>query len=206
MHDELEADGCASYDVEQELEQRLQLATPQHTTRGVLFKATLRAVQELGGTEEMVRHCLEACGEKDFLDFYNYPTSALLRMLAAAGRVLSARYGSIEEALRQIGRKAGESYMASAMGRSAQLMTGTDPKQWVGTLHALYKIVVPYGRLSVHWKGTKRSIIAIQCTFTPLPYHEGGALAIAGRLGVENVRARARPTGPLSIELDLSWE
>ncbi|QRN95658.1 DUF2378 family protein [Archangium violaceum] len=206
MHDERKADSGASSDVERDLEQRLRLVTPRHTTRGILFKATLKAVRELGGTEDVVRQCLEATGEKEFLDFFNYPTSALLRLLTAAGRGLSSRYGSVEESLRQLGWKSGESYMASVVGRSAQLMNGTDPKQWVGTLQTLYKVVMPYGEPTVHWRGPKRSILAIQCTFTPLPYHEGGALAIAGRLGVENVRARARPTGELSIDLDLSWD
>ncbi|WP_257452662.1 DUF2378 family protein [Archangium lipolyticum] len=206
MHDEWEADSGASYDVERDLEQRLRLATPQHTTRGILFKATLKAVRDLGGTEDVVRQCVEASGEKELLDFFSYPTSALLRLLAAAGRGLSSRYGSVEESLRQIGRMSGESYMDSAVGRSAQLMTATDPKHWVGALQTIYKVVMPYGEPTVHWRGPRRSILAIQCAFTPLPYHEGGALAIAGRLGLKNVRARARPTGELSIELDLSWE
>lgn len=196
----------ASYDVERDLEQRLRLATPQHMTRGILFKATLKAVRELGGAEELVQHCLEVSGEKDFLDFFHYPTSALLRLLIEAGRGLSAKYGSVGESLRHIGWQSGETYMASLVGRSAQLMTGTDLKQWVGTLQAIYKVVMPYAEPVVQWKGLRQSILLLPCAFTPPPYHEGAARAIAGRLGVENVRVHARPTGPLSIELDLSWE
>ncbi len=206
MNDEREATSGASYDVEQDLERRLRLATPQHTTRGILLKATLKAVRELGGTEELVQHCLEVSEEREFLDFFHYPTSTLVRVLTAAARGLSTTYGSVEESLRHIGRLSGESYMASAVGRSAQLMTGTDPKQWVSALQALYKVVMPYVEPVAQWKGPRRRIITLPCTFTPPVYHEGGALAISRRLGVENVRAHARPTGPLSIELDLSWE
>jgi uncharacterized protein (TIGR02265 family) len=169
--------------------------------------ATLKTVRELGADEAMVRSCQEACGETEFVEFFNYPTSALLRLLAAAARVLSVRYGSFEEALRQLGWKSGERYMASTVGRSAQqLMCGADPMQWVRTLQALYKVLMVYSEPSVVWMGPKRGILAVERTFTPLPYHEGGALAIAARLGVQNVRARARATEGLSIELDLSWE
>jgi uncharacterized protein (TIGR02265 family) len=105
MSDEPEGGNPSPYDVELDLEQRLRLATPEHTTRGVLFTATLNMVRELGGDEALVRYCQEASGAKEFLDFFNYPTSSLLRLLAAAARGLSGRYGSIEEALRQLGWK-----------------------------------------------------------------------------------------------------
>src|SRR5688500_16721531 len=206
MSDETEAGSGPAYDAEQDLEQRLRLATPEFTTRGFLFTATVKAVRELGGDEEMVQSCLEACGEKEFVEFFNYPTSTLLQLLLAAARVLSPRYGSAEEALRQIGRKAGESYMASAVGRSAQLMAGADPKQLVTTLQALYKVVMSYSEPSVVWTGQKSGILVVQRTFTPLPYHEGGALAIAERLGLKNVKVRARNTGELALEMDVSWE
>jgi uncharacterized protein (TIGR02265 family) len=184
----------------------LSLATQEHTTRGILFMATLRSLRELGADEATVRSCLEESGETEFIEFFNYPTSALLRLLRVAALVLSPRYGGMEEALRQLGWKSGESYMASTVGRSAQqLMGGADPMQWVRTLEALYKVLMVYAEPLVIWMGPKRSILAVDRTFTPLPYHEGGALAVAARLGVQNVKVRARATEGLSIELDLSW-
>ena len=206
MSDETEAGSGPVYDAERDLEQRLSLATPEYTTRGFLFTATLGTVRELGGDEAMVQLCLDACGEKNFVEFFNYPTSTLLRLLITAARVLSPRYGSFEEALRRIGWKAGESYMASPVGRSAQLLAGMDPKQLVTTLQALYKVVMSYAEPSVVWTGQKSGILVVQRTFTPLPYHEAGALAIAERLGLKNVKVRARNTGALSMEMDVSWD
>jgi uncharacterized protein (TIGR02265 family) len=207
MSDDTQVGSGSVYDAEQDLSHRLSLATPEHTTRGILFMATLRSLRELGADEAAVRGCLEECGEKEFVEFFNYPTSALLRLLGAAARVLTPKYGSFEESLRQIGWLSGDIYMASTVGRSAQqLMGGADPMQWVRALQALYKVVMVYAEPSVIWMGPRRGILAVQRTFTPLPYHEGGALAIAKRLGVQNVRVRARNTGPLSIELDFSWE
>jgi uncharacterized protein (TIGR02265 family) len=206
MSNELGGGNAPPYEVEQDLEQRLRLATPEHTTRGLLFTATLNMVRELGGDEALVRQCQEASGEKEFLDFFHYPTSSLLRLLAAAARGLSGRYGGIEEALRQLGRKSAERYMGSVVGMSAHVMTAMDPSHWVTALQQIYKFLMPYAEPKVLLQERKRGILAIKSTFTPLPYHEGGVLAVAERLGLKNVKVRARGTGALSIELDLSRE
>lgn len=208
MSDETEAGKHPSYDAERDLEQRLLLATPEHTTRGFLFTATLEMVRELGADEAMMRYCQEESGEKEFVDFFNYPTSSLVRLLRAAARVLSPRYGSIDEALRQIGRKSAERYMESVVGRSAQqLMVGAeDPMLLVRTFQTLYKVLLPYAEPAVVWMGPKKGILTIQRTFTPPAFHEGGAVVMAARLGVKNVRACARITGPLSLELEISWD
>ena len=44
-------DNDTAHDAQRDLQQRLLLATPQHTTRGFLFSALLRVVRELGGDE-----------------------------------------------------------------------------------------------------------------------------------------------------------
>jgi uncharacterized protein (TIGR02265 family) len=205
MSDEKDAGRGPSYDAEQDLERRLRLATPEFTTRGILFLATLTTVQELGG-EEMGRLCLEASGETEFVEFFSYPTRALLQMLATAAWLLRARYGSYEEVLWHIGKRAAELYMTSVVGRSAQLVSATDPMRLVRTLEELYKVSMTYSAPTVVWKGPRRGILSVQRTFTPLPYHEGGAVTIGAILGLKNVEAHARATGPLSLELELSWK
>jgi uncharacterized protein (TIGR02265 family) len=206
MSHDTDSDGGFPYDAEQDVEQRLRLVSPQITTRGFLLAAVLKAVRELGGDEQVVRSCLEASGEKEFVELFNYPTSALLRMLAAAARGLSTRYGGFEEALRQLGRKGGESNMASSMGRSAQLMTARDPKRLLGTMQTLYNIAMSYSEPLVVWKGPTQGVLVVQQTYTPVPYHEGGAQEIARRLGLEQVKVRGRATGALSLELHFSWD
>lgn len=205
MSDETGEGRGPPYDAEQDMENRLRLATPEYTTRGILFLATLTTVRELGG-EEMARRCLEASGEAEFVEFFNYPTRALLEMLATAARQLSARYGSYEEVLRRLGRRSAELYMASVVGRSAQLVSAADPMRLVRTLEELYKVSMAYSAPAVVWKGPQRGVLIVQRTFTPLPFHEGGAVTIGASLGLKNVEARARATGPLSLELEISWE
>lgn len=205
MSDETDAGRGPSYDAEQDLESRLSLATPEFSTRGILFISTLTTVRELGG-EEMARRCLEASGETQFVEFFSYPTRELLEMLGSAARLLSNQYGSYEAVLWQIGKRTAELYMTSVVGRSAQLVSAADPMRLVRTLEELYKVSMTYSAPTVVWKGPKRGVLSVQRTFTPLPYHEGGAVTIGTILGLKNVEARARATGPLSLELELSWE
>lgn len=194
----------APYDAEQDLQERLRLATPQHTTRGFLFTSILRVVRELGESEAVVQRCLAATGEKSFVEFFNYPTRTLLVLLGAAARALSGRFGSYEEALRQMGFKAGSSYMETPVGKTALQQAG-GPQQFMIALQTLYWVLTTYGKPAVTWTGQNSGVLAVQVTFMPLAYHEGGAQAIARRLGIKHLKVRARSTGDLSIELEVSW-
>jgi uncharacterized protein (TIGR02265 family) len=194
-----------TYDAEQDLQHRLSLATPEHTTRGFLFTSTLRVVRDLGESEAVVKRCMAASGEKSFAEFFNYPTRSLLLLLAAAAHALSGRYGSFGEALRQIGFRAGESYMETPVGRTAMQQAGAAPQQIMGTLQTLYWVLTSYGKPEVTWTGPKSGVLAIQRTLMPLAYHEGAAVSMATKLGMRGVKVRARKTGELSIELEFSW-
>lgn len=192
-------------DAEQDLQHRLSLATPQHTTRGFLFSSLLRVVRELGGDEAVVQRCLAASGEKSFVEFFNYPTRSLLLLLATAARGLSGKFGSYEEVLRQIGLRAGSSYMETPVGRTALQQAGSSPQQFMIALQTLYWVLTTYGKPALTWPATNRGVLTIEVTFMPLAYHVGGAQAIAKKLGVKNVEVRARKTGDLSIALEVSW-
>ncbi|HSP79988.1 MAG TPA: DUF2378 family protein [Myxococcaceae bacterium] len=205
MSHESSARSIPPEDAEQDLQQRLNLATPQHTTRGFLFVATLRVVRELGQNEALVQSCLAASGEKSFAEFFNYPTSSLLRLLATAARALSARYGSFEESLRQIGFKAGEAYMETQIGQTARQHAGGDPQHFMTALQTLYWFLTQYGQPTVARTGPTSGVLVIQRTFMPPAYHEGGVWAIAKKLEMKLEDVRARKTGELSIELEFSW-
>ena len=128
------------------------------------------------------------------------------RFLELRPRVVALRQAhKYEEALRQIGFKAGQSYMETAVGRTALQQAGGGPQQFMIALQTLYWVVTTYGKPAVSWTGPNSGVITIQRTFLPLAYHEGGAWAIAQRLGIKLVSVRARKTGDLSIDLEVSW-
>lgn len=190
---------------EQDLQQRLMLATPEHTTRGFLFSSTLRVVQELGEDEAVVRRCMAASGEASFVEFFHYPTRSLLLLLSTAAEALSGQYGGFEEALRQIGFRAGESYMDTPVGRAATQHAGPPHQRLMVALQTLYWALTNYSNPSVSAVSPHRGTISIQATFMPPAYHEGGARAIASRMGVKFTNIRARKTGALSLDLDVLW-
>ncbi len=190
---------------EQDLQHRLSLAGPQHTTRGFLFTSLLRVVRDLGGDEAVVKRCLAASGEKSFVEFFNYPTRSLLLLLGAAAGALGSKLGGYEEVLRQIGFKAGASYMETPVGRTALQQAGSSPQQFMIALQTLYWVLTSYGKPALTWPGPNRSVLTIEVTFMPLAYHVGGAQAIAKKLGVKNVNVSARKTGDLSIALEVTW-
>ncbi|HZH16022.1 MAG TPA: TIGR02265 family protein [Archangium sp.] len=190
---------------EQDLQQRLSLAAPQHTTRGFLFTSLLRVVRDLGGDETVVKRCLAASGEKAFVEFFNYPTRSLLLLLGAAAGALSGKLGGYEEVLRQIGFKAGSSYMETPVGRTALQQAGGTPQQFMIALQTLYWVLTTYGKPALTWPGPNQGVLTVEVTFMPLAYHVGGAQAIAKKLGVKNVNVTARKTGDLSIALEVTW-
>jgi uncharacterized protein (TIGR02265 family) len=190
---------------EQDLQHRLSLAAPQHTTRGFLFTSLLRVVRDLGGDESVVKRCLAASGEKSFVEFFNYPTRSLLLLLGAAAGALASKLGGYEEVLRQIGFKAGSSYMETPVGRTALQQAGSTPQQFMIALQTLYWVLTTYGKPALTWPGTNQGVLTVEVTFMPLAYHVGGAQAIAKKLGVKNVNITARKTGDLSIALEVTW-
>ncbi|HLM45819.1 MAG TPA: TIGR02265 family protein [Myxococcaceae bacterium] len=198
-------DNVMAHEARTDLQQRLLLATPQHTTRGFLFSALLRVVRELGGDETVVQHCLAASGEKSFVDFFNYPTRSLLLLLSDAAQQLSGKLGGYEEVLRQMGFRGGCSFMETPVGRAAMQHAGGNPQRFMVALESLYGVLTTYGKPALSFPGPNQGVLAIGVTFMPLSYHVGGAQAVAQKLGVKNVDIRARKTGGLSIELVVSW-
>jgi uncharacterized protein (TIGR02265 family) len=190
---------------EQDLQQRLRLATPEFTTRGFLFPAMLQAVKDLGGDDEVVRRCLEATGETSFVEFFHYPTRSLLLLISTAAEALRGQYGSVEAVLRQLGARGGASYMDTPVGRAVLQQTGTRPQRLMFALQTLYEVLTSYGKPVVSFPRLDQGVLSVQTSFMPLAYHEGGAQAISQRMGLEPVSVRARWTGPLSMDLECSW-
>ena len=190
---------------EQDLQRRLALALPEFTTRGFLFSSLLKSVQELGEDEALVRRCLEASGERSFVEFFHYPTRSLVLLLSHAAQALRERCGGFEEALWQIGFRSAESLMGTLVGRAAQQHGGEPSQRLMLTLQSLYGDLTNYGKPAVSSMGRDRGVISLHRTHLPLAYHEGSTQAISRRSGLVPVSVRARETGSLSIDLEISW-
>ncbi|HYO58629.1 TIGR02265 family protein [Archangium sp.] len=190
---------------DEDLEQRLAMASPSDTARGMFLRATLEAVRTLGD-EEAVRRCQRVSGEESLVDFFIYPVSANLRMVFAAARMLEGHYGGIDEALRQLGYRAAESFMASAAGLALQFLARGDAKRLVGNLPSAYRAAVSFGVRSVVWTGPTSGRLTMRREFMPYPFQEGMLLGVLKKANARGARVCGHQLSTLESDYDVSWE
>ncbi|MFP2959020.1 DUF2378 family protein [Myxococcus sp. 1LA] len=191
--------------IARELEARLALATKDDTARGLFFNGVVSAVRTLGG-DAAVERCLAASGESRFIDFFNYPVAAFLKMSFTAAQVMSAEHGGFEGALRRMGVVATTDFLSSAAGKTLLLLASDSPKRLVGNLHSGYRAAVSYGERGVKWTGDTSGIFTMKRDFMPPAYHEGTLHAVIEAVGGKQVQVHGRQTGPLDTEYTLSWK
>ncbi|ATB51403.1 DUF2378 family protein [Corallococcus macrosporus] len=191
--------------IARDLEARLALATKDDMARGLFFNGVVSAVRTLGG-DAAVERCLAASGESRFIDFFNYPVAAFLKMSFTAAQVMSAEHGGFEGALRRMGVVATTDFLSSAAGKTLLLLASDSPKRLVGNLHSGYRAAVSYGERGVKWTGDTSGIFMMKRDFMPPAYHEGTLQAVIEAVGGKQVQVHGRQTGPLDTEYTLSWQ
>lgn len=208
MHMELvsETRGVLRFGSDEELEYRLAHAAPGDVARGIFINSLLEMVRELGD-EELLRHCLEASGERRFLEFFNYPIGAFLRMAYPAARHLSATYGGVDEAMREMGRRAARSFYLSSAGRVLLLLARNDPLRLLSNLPSTTQAVM--GEISIisQLKRTGRAsgVLSYAHDIIPRAYNEGALCAALEAVNAKEVCVRAHALGPFHTDYELSW-
>jgi uncharacterized protein (TIGR02265 family) len=205
MGSEDTATSAPAYDWEQDLEQRLSLATPEDTVRGLFTHGLLKMVRSLEG-EAGVERCLEACGERTFVDFFNYPVHTHLLVVFTAARLLAPRYGGMEEALRNLGRCSARDFLNSATGKAMTMLALGKPRNLLFALPSAYQVGLSFGTQSLVWTGLTSGRYILQRDFIPLPSHEGVVAALLETGNARDVKVRGRrTTGFLDSEYEFSW-
>ncbi|MFY0528644.1 TIGR02265 family protein [Archangium gephyra] len=190
---------------DEDLAQRLAMASPSDTARGMFLRATLDAVRSLGD-EEAVLRCLYASGEDKLVDFFTYPVSANLRMVFTAARMLEARYGGIDEALRQLGGRAAECFLASTAGLALQLLAKGDARRLVGNMPSMYRASVSFGVRLVVWTGPTNCRLTMRREFMPCSFQEGMLLGVLKKANARGARVLGQQLSLLESDYDVSWE
>ncbi|WP_414639126.1 TIGR02265 family protein [Archangium sp.] len=183
----------------------MSLTTPSDTARGVFCIGLLRAMEQLGD-EETVRRCLEASGEKKFIELFNYPIATYLRMVDTAVRLLAAKHGGIEEALRRIGRRAAADFRESSAGRAMGVMHERDARRLLDCLPVVYRVALSFGAYALTWVAPAHARFLVKRTFLLYPFHEGVLLELVGNMNVQRVKVLGRQTDALDSEYEISWE
>lgn len=190
---------------ERDFAQRIALAYPGDTTRGVFCLGLLRAVGELGDGV-MVRRCLAVSGEREFVDFFNYPIATYLKMVATALPLLAVEHGSIEDALRQLGRRAASDFRESTVGKAMGVMHGGDPRRLLDSLPVVYRVALNFGEFELTWVAPAHARFVMKSTFMPFPFHEGVLLELLEKMNVQRSWVLGCQTDPLDSEYEIFWE
>jgi uncharacterized protein (TIGR02265 family) len=196
----------AGLGAEQELKRSLALATPADSVRGMFFRSVMEVMRALGD-EAAVERCVEACGERRFVDFTCYPTASFLRLLWSAAGLLENGYGSFEGALRALGRRGATDFLSSSTGRPLQALLLGNPKRLLESLPMAYAVASANGgRCTVTFGAPGNALIILERDFLPREYVEGALATALEVVGTREPRVRGRSTGPLSVEYMVSWK
>lgn len=188
-----------------ELEQRMALARPDDTVRGLIFNAVLSLAERQLGAEAALQ-LREPLFKRSPVDFFSYPVVDLLRLMYATSDALAPRYGSWEEAMRACGGAVSTGFFQSTVGQTLTRLTGLgDPKRLFSNAPTAYSTLVSYGRRVYSELGDKRVRLQFQRDMQPVAFHEGvlrEALAAVGCRG----EARGTPQGLDAAEYIITWE
>jgi uncharacterized protein (TIGR02265 family) len=189
---------------ERDFARRISLATPADTARGVFCMGLLKAMEDLGGAEA-ARRCLQVSGETAFVELFSYPIATYLRMVTTAVQLLAAKYGDIEESLRQIGRRAAADFRESSAGRALGVMHAGDARRLLDCLPVVYRIALSFGMYELSWVAPAHAHFGVKRTFIPYPFHEGVLLELLEKTKVLRLKVRGHQTAALDSEYDVSW-
>lgn len=191
--------------VRSQLEQRLALAGPGDTCRGVFFNGVLKAVKTLAGPEVEAR-CREATGQRKFVDFFSYPVSGFIKLSLAALDPLNSRLGGDERVLRWMGEQSTLGFLGTVAGKTALMLAGGNAKRLINQLPVSYKAALSYGERTVVWTGERSGRFILKRDFMPPVYHEGVILKALEPMKARGVQVHGRITGSLDAEYEISWE
>lgn len=189
-----------------DLEQRIALANPSDTCKGMFCNGLFHAVQRTQGAAALDAFKVIAKGQK-FVDFFNYPIAEFLPLAWAAAELVGGGNspGALEAGIRSLGRQATDDFLGTAVGKTLLMLAGTDPRRMMNSLASGYKTAVSYGTRSVTWKTPTQCIFSMRRDFMPHPYHEGVLLQVLTAIGGKLVQAKGQRVGLLDTDYEISW-
>jgi uncharacterized protein (TIGR02265 family) len=187
----------------EELRRRLSLTRPTDTTRGIFCTSVLDVVRRLGG-EELAQGCLEACGERRFVELFSYPMSTWLRMTYAAAWGMSERYGGFHQAMWQMGHEGTARFLESSLGKVVKVLVHKDPARLMESLPQVYGMLSK-GRCAVRRPERGSGVLFLGHNLAPPPYTEGGIHALFESATGRKVHVSSRMGEVLSVEYTVTW-
>lgn len=187
-----------------DLRERLAVATPQDTCKGMFFNGVLSAAAALLGPDgvERVKATLP---EKKYVDFFNYPIATFLPAAFTAASLLQAGSLDFDGAMRRLGEQAIVDFLSTPVGRTLVTVSSGEAKRLMRAAPTAYKTAVSYGTRETVFVGDTRCVFKVRRDFMPAAYHEGVLTAVLRALGAREPRVRGEPLGLLDADYHLVW-
>lgn len=186
-----------------ELERRLEAATPRDTVRGLVFNATFALVAELAGAPAACG--ADPAGQAHRREYFSYPAADYLRVAWASLAVLEPRLGPPDRVFWELGTRCAMRWFASPLGRVMSAISAGDLRRAISSAPVAYRSVVSSASPTVEWIAERHARLVYDRDLL-LPTFHGGALArILLDLAGVHAQADARQEGPLGVVVDLRW-
>jgi uncharacterized protein (TIGR02265 family) len=189
---------------QKELEQRLAVLTPKDTTRGFLFGAALDLVKTQV-SEDAAKRCVDAAGGGSFNAFFSYPITTLLKLVYAASKELSGKYGGFDGAMQQLGYRAAPRFLESTTGKMLLSLVGKEPKRLIDSLPTAYRTAWDHGSCTLKWSGPKSGRLSY-VNAMPVAYFAGSVQQMLTAANLKGIQVTGRQVGLTACEVDFSWE
>jgi uncharacterized protein (TIGR02265 family) len=191
--------------VTDDLEERLAMAAPGDTVKGVLCNAALTAV---GKVLDPITadSCRAASGERRFIDFFNYPIASFLRLSFTAAELSRSKLGGLDAAFRTLGKQAVDDFLSTAAGKTLRSLGSSHPHRLLATLPSAYRTALNHGERHIQLASEGRCVLKMRRDFLPHPYHEGVLSALLSSLGMGLAQVLGRRVGVLDADYEITWD
>ncbi|HEY8208351.1 MAG TPA: TIGR02265 family protein [Myxococcaceae bacterium] len=188
-----------------DLAERLSMAAPGDTAKGVLFNAALTAVARVLDASA-ADACRAATGERRFIDFFNYPVSSFLRLSFTAAELSRSKLGGLDAAFRTLGKQAVDDFLSTAAGKTLRSLGTREPHRLLATLPSAYRTALNHGERHILLASEDRYVLRMRRDFLPHAYHEGVLSALLPSLGLDGAQVLGRRVGVLDADYEITWD
>lgn len=187
-----------------DLRERLALATPDDTCKGMFFNGVLSATRALLGPEAQLR-VQATLPEKKYVDFFNYPIATFLPASFLAAKLLQKTALDFEAAIRGLGEQAIDDFLRTPVGRTLVTVSAGEATRLMRAAPIAYKTAVSYGSRETEVVSDTTCIFRVRRDFMPHSYHEGVFLAVLRALGCADLTVRGHPLSLMDADYFISW-
>lgn len=187
-----------------DLSERLRIATPQDTCKGMFFNGVLAATDTLLGpfAVDTVKARLP---ERKYIDFFNYPIASFLPAAFQAAQLIQGKSEDFATAMRRLGEQAIDDFLSTPVGRTLVTVSSGEAKRLMRAAPTAYRTAVSYGSRETVFTADTACVFKVRRDFMPHPYHEGVLLAVLRAVGAKDITVRGERLGLLDADYHLRW-